>query len=86
MQYACFASPNEQCKLKASAYNIALNEVYALKPVTDPIGRGKKVIARGGSWRNNMNGNRVTERAHYEPNKADDFIGFRVAMAPVLPE
>ena len=61
-------------------------EAYTLKPVTDPIGRGSKVMARGGSWRNNTNGSRVTERASYEPNKADDFIGFRVALAPVLPE
>ncbi len=61
-------------------------DAYALKPVTDPIGRGNKVMARGGSWRNNTHGNRVTERAHYEPNRADDFIGFRVALAPVLPE
>ena len=61
-------------------------EAYSLKPVTDPMGRGSKVMARGGSWRNNTNGSRVTERASYEPNKADDFIGFRVALAPVLPE
>ena len=61
-------------------------EAYALKPVTDPMGRGNKVMARGGSWRNNTHGSRVTERAHYEPSKADDFIGFRVALAPVLPE
>ena len=61
-------------------------EAYSLKPVTDPMGRGNKVMARGGSWRNNTNGSRVTERASYEPNKADDFIGFRVALAPVLPE
>ncbi len=61
-------------------------DIYTLKPVTDPMGRGNRVMARGGSWRNNTNGNRVTERANYEPNKADDFIGFRVALAPVLPE
>lgn len=61
-------------------------EPYALKPVTDPMGRGSKVMARGGSWRNNTYGSRVTERAYYEPNRADDFIGFRVALAPVLPE
>ena len=61
-------------------------EAYTLKPVTDPMGRGDRVMARGGSWRNNTNGNRVTERASYEPYKADDYIGFRVALAPVLPE
>ena len=59
-------------------------ENYTLKPVTDPLGRGEKVIARGGSWRNNMRGNRVTERANYEPSMAEDYIGFRVALAPVL--
>jgi formylglycine-generating enzyme required for sulfatase activity len=59
-------------------------ESYTLKPATDPLGRGEKVIARGGSWRNNMRGNRVTERANYEPGTADDYIGFRVALAPVL--
>ncbi len=59
-------------------------ENYTLKPVTDPLGRGEKVVARGGSWRNNMRGNRVTERANYEPNMAEDYIGFRVALAPVL--
>lgn len=59
-------------------------ESYSLKPVTDPLGRGEKVIARGGSWRNNMRGNRVTERANYEPSMAEDYIGFRVALAPVL--
>ena len=59
-------------------------ENYTLKPVTDPLGRGEKVVARGGSWRNNMRSNRVTERANYEPSMAEDYIGFRVALAPVL--
>ncbi len=59
-------------------------ENYTLKPVKDPLGHGEKVVARGGSWRNNMRGNRVTERANYEPNMAEDYIGFRVALAPVL--
>ena len=59
-------------------------ESYTLKPATDPLGHGEKVVARGGSWRNSMRGNRVTERANYEPRIAEDYIGFRVALAPVL--
>ena len=59
-------------------------ESYTLKPATDPLGHGEKVVARGGSWRNSVNGNRVTERANYDPATADDYIGFRVALAPVL--
>ena len=61
-------------------------ESYTLAPATDPFGRGDKAIARGGSWRNNLKGNRVTERGNYKPDKAEDFIGFRVALAPALAE
>ncbi|MBP5673837.1 MAG: SUMF1/EgtB/PvdO family nonheme iron enzyme [Victivallales bacterium] len=61
-------------------------EPYSLEPTQDPLGRGEKDVARGGSWLNNKEGCRVTQRGSYRPNHQCNFIGFRVVLAPVLAE
>ena len=61
-------------------------EPYSLEPAKDPLGHGEKDVARGGSWLNNKEGCRVTQRGSYRENHQCNFIGFRVALAPVLAE
>ena len=61
-------------------------EPYTLEPVVDPLGHGTKDISRGGSCLNDKIGCRLTERGSYLENTRVRFIGFRVALAPVLAE
>jgi formylglycine-generating enzyme required for sulfatase activity len=58
-------------------------------PVTDPIGAptGKQRICRGGLQMHWDDG--ISPLAFYDPDppeNVDDFLGFRVALGPVLPE
>lgn len=61
-------------------------QAYTLEAVVDPLGHGTKDISRGGSCINDKIGCRLTERGSYPANTKNQYIGFRVALAPVLAE
>jgi formylglycine-generating enzyme required for sulfatase activity len=58
---------------------------YASSPSSNPTGpaTGTYRVLRGGSWDNNTNDVRSSNRNDYAPANTDDVIGFRVARAPL---
>ena len=60
---------------------------YPNTAVTDPyVGNtGALRVLRGGSWSNNSYGCRSALRNYGVPSFLDDYVGFRVVLAPVLP-
>jgi len=61
---------------------------YGYGSATDPTGAssGAFRVNRGGSWSNRARYCRSAFRDRYSPGLRDYFLGFRVALAPVLPE
>lgn len=55
--------------------------------VRDPVGpqSGSRRAVAGGSWVSSPRGVRAARRAGFEPGRRHDDLGFRVALAPVLP-
>jgi len=58
---------------------------YGGAPVTDPfVTGGPGRVTRGGGWINYSSDCRSAIRFSYGPGNTDDYIGFRVVLAPVL--
>ena len=58
---------------------------YSDGPATDPTGlsAGSYRVLRGGSWVNFARRCRSACRFNYDPSDSDNFVGFRLALAPV---
>ena len=58
---------------------------YSASPVTDPfVASGPGRVIRGGSWNAYSSFCRSAVRNYRGPGDANDYLGFRVVLAPVI--